>query len=177
MENCPDGCPCPNWDCDVSVPSVVSYYKIFVRTCTYLYLLVYKVVRGLQTFFSVMILIITMTGIDAKTGLPLSLVIVLILVLEIHHVSLRVEKNTKKVSRTVHVWKAALMAVHVTTGIAMRLQPLPPRRPLQLLQPLQPPRRPRRPLQPRPLQPRLQPLQQLPQPRQLPLQQQRQQIQ
>ena len=24
MENCPDGCPCPNWDCDVQVPGVVS---------------------------------------------------------------------------------------------------------------------------------------------------------
>ena len=24
MEGCPDGCPCPNWDCDAAVPSQVG---------------------------------------------------------------------------------------------------------------------------------------------------------
>ena len=92
-----------------------------------------------------------MTGIDVKMVLQLNLVIASILVLEIPHVSLIAENNTKIASKTVHAWKAVPMDAHVTTGIAM-----PPRQPLQL--PL--------------LQPPPQPLQQVPpqhQPRQVPL--------
>ena len=104
----------------------------------------------------------TMIGIDVKMVLPLSLVIVSILASEIPLVSLLVEKNTKKASKTVHVWKVVPTAVHVTTGIAM--QPRPQPRPLQQPQLLQLPQ----------LQQQVPPQQKL---RQLPQQRPPQQIQ
>ena len=75
QEGCPDGCPCPNWDCDAAIPSQVL-------------ILEFEAVKLLiNTIFSAMTSMTMTTGIDVKMVLQLSLANALIHVAEIHHAS------------------------------------------------------------------------------------------
>ena len=78
MEGCPEGCPCPNWDCDAPPPGQVNCRArvacLVNQTVTY--------------NFSVMTSMTTMISIDVKMVLLKSFQNALIHVVGYHHASL-----------------------------------------------------------------------------------------